>query len=341
MEQAHSEAGYLAASSPALGGRDGALRRPRVASLGTACPQVVDELRGEGAPAPRSRVTQRAVPAIFGWPLLWLNLVCLDAPLVALAWQWLFAKTFGVAVSPAASAALFLTAWFIYLADRMGDCYSLAPGIPRSVRQQFCSRHQRIWAGLLIVIVGMDAWLILGKLEAETRALGAIIGVLAVVYLVLNHSLGKIWRALPLKELSIGALFSSGVLIGVLPAFRASGGSILLPSLLFTWLCTLNCVSIAVWERELDATQKRVSLATRWRRLPRHLGTMAFSLAVASLVAGVIHPTALAVYFCIGLSAVLLGALESGSFRVSRDEQTALADLFLLTPLIVLIAGYA
>jgi len=29
-------------------------------------------------------------------PVIWLSLLCLDAPLVALMWQWLFARTYDV-----------------------------------------------------------------------------------------------------------------------------------------------------------------------------------------------------------------------------------------------------
>jgi hypothetical protein len=54
-------------------------------------------------------------------PFVWLNLVCLDAPLVAVAWQWLIASSLHLAVALADSAALFLTAWGIYLADRLAD----------------------------------------------------------------------------------------------------------------------------------------------------------------------------------------------------------------------------
>ena len=32
---------------------------------------------------------------IFCSPVVWLNLLCLDAPIVAVSWQWLFAHTFG------------------------------------------------------------------------------------------------------------------------------------------------------------------------------------------------------------------------------------------------------
>jgi hypothetical protein len=54
--------------------------------------------RGDGAPAPAP---------LRASPLTWLNLVCLDAPLVAIAWQWLFARSLSIRVDLGATAALF------------------------------------------------------------------------------------------------------------------------------------------------------------------------------------------------------------------------------------------
>ena len=98
-----------------------------------------------------SRTAQRAVPTV------WLNLVCLDAPLVSVAWLWLFARTFHASVDPVNCAALFLTAWLIYLADRLADSYSLQDGGPRSLRHEFCLNHRQIWIGALAVIAATDA----------------------------------------------------------------------------------------------------------------------------------------------------------------------------------------
>src|SRR2546423_12173695 len=114
--------------------RDAALRRPRAIS--------------------RWRTAQRVVPAI------WLNLICLDAPLVAVAWLWLFARTFQIPLQVGNSVALFLTAWLIYLGDRLADSASLEPDGPQSLRQQFCRRHRRLWIIMIALIAGLDAYVI-------------------------------------------------------------------------------------------------------------------------------------------------------------------------------------
>src|SRR4051812_47736039 len=172
-------------------GRDGALRRPRTMWPG--------------------RTAQRAVPAI------WLNLVCLDAPLVALAWLWLFARTFHVRLQIGNAVALFLTAWLIYLADRFADASNLKPNSPRSLRQGFCLRHREFWIATLALVAGFDAYVIWRTTAFQTLVVGAIVGLLAVVYLVVNHPLGLIWHSLPAKEVAIGTLFAAGTVVALVP----------------------------------------------------------------------------------------------------------------------------
>src|SRR6185369_15269837 len=178
-EQAHSQ------------GRDGALRRPRYVSP--------------------LRTAQRALPAT------WLNLVCLDAPLVAVAWLWLFAQSFGIPIQIGNAVALFLTAWLIYLADRFADAFTLKPGMARSLRQEFCLRHREIWIATLALVAGFDSYVIWRTTAIQTFLVGAVVGVLALIYLVANHPLGSIWRSLPAKELAIGILFAAGTVVALLP----------------------------------------------------------------------------------------------------------------------------
>ena len=54
-----------------------------------------------------------AAPRAAYSPVVWLSLVCLDAPIVAVAWQWLFARVFGAHLTLSLCFLLFLTAWLI------------------------------------------------------------------------------------------------------------------------------------------------------------------------------------------------------------------------------------
>lgn len=270
-------------------------------------------------------------------PIVWLNLLCLDAPIVAVTWQWLFARNFHVSLHAPSRVALFLTAWFIYLADRFGDTLSLPRENSRSLRQRFCERHRRAWIALLALTGFFDSWLIIRYLDARIFFLGVGIGLLSLLYLATNYWLGKVWRVLPIKEICIGALFSVGTVAALLPKMERWSGSFLLSFFLFAALCSLNCISIAVWERTLDQTQGKNSLATRWPRVCSHLKSSALVLAGACVLVAIGSRTSAEVCGFIGASALLLGLLDLGHDVIPPDERTALADLVLLTPLSLLL----
>jgi hypothetical protein len=308
--------------------------------LETACPQAVGTAWSKmsspsaaefSAGRGRPRTAQRAVPT------LWLNLVCLDAPLVAVAWLWLFARTFQVRLQIGNGLALFLTAWLTYLADRFADASSLKPNSPRSLRQNFCLRHREIWIATVALVAGFDAYVIWRTTALQTFFVGAVVGSLALVYLVVNHPLGLIWRSLPAKELAIGTLFAAGTIVALLP-LPALPPSFAIAVFTFAALCSLNCISIAIWERELDRAQRKISIATRHPVVARHVRSVCFFLAFTAFGLAIGLHSATPLFICVGISALFLAWLNaSRSLAASTDQRTALADLVLLTPIIALI----
>jgi hypothetical protein len=328
-------------------GRDAVLRRPRTGP-------------GKGVFSLwlNSRTAQRAVPTI------WLNLVCLDAPLVAAAWLWLFARTFGVPFQVGNAVALFLTAWLIYLADRFADASSLNPNLPRSLRQDFCLRHREIWIAVIVLVAGFDAYVIWRTTALQTLVVGAVVGGLAVVYLVVNHPLGRIWRSLPAKELAIGILFAAGTVVALLPLAGLTP-TFGVAVVAFAALCSLNCISIAAWEGDLDREQGKVSIATLHPAVIGRVGQLCAGLAAVSLVFAFFFLSAAMFFACVSISALLLTYLNASpklgsvvatvrqlpdrrrhafgrrqsAVAPTNDQRTALADLALLTPLVLMIAS--
>jgi hypothetical protein len=283
------------------------------------------------------KTAQRVFPTRDRTPVVWLNLFCLDAPLVAVAWLCVFARAFQATVEPSRYGALFLTAWLIYLADRLADSYSLPEDRPRSLRHHFCLNHRRTWIGVLALIAAMDAQLVWRSIDGETFVAGVVVGAVALIYLVLNYSLGGAWPPLPLKEFTIGFLFAAGTLVALSPALRPISSALILSAMAFAWLCTLNCISIAFWERELDETQRKVSFATRYPSLDRHLRKLLSSLALISGAAAIIDREAAPILGCVSMSSLLLALLDFYRGKISRDQRTALADIVLLTPLLALL----
>ncbi|MEP6810656.1 MAG: hypothetical protein ABI992_10465 [Chthoniobacterales bacterium] len=270
-----------------------------------------------------------------GRVLTWLNLVCLDAPLVAISWQWLFARADGIAVTPSATAALFLTAWLIYLGDRFGDSLSIAAGTPLSLRQRFCARHRVAWL-LAILGIALADVLVIAQLDRGAIRSGLGVGAMALVYLTVNQRWPGLWRRLPLKEMSIGFLFAAGTRVGL----AAGLTNVIWPAwLLFACLCVLNCVSIAVWERALDLAQQRVSIATVFPRGERYLLPMFAVLTLVSLSLAFSQSDARTVPLAVAMSTLLLAGVHLFRNRIEPDVRTALADLVLLTPLAFLGLG--
>lgn len=291
---------------------------------------------------------------------MWLNLACLDAPLVAVAWLWLFARTFQVPLHIGNCLALFLTAWLIYLADRLADASSLKAGSPRSLRQEFCLRHREIWIAVVVLVAGFDVYVIWRTTALATLLVGAVVGALALIYLVMNHPLGLIWRSLPAKEGVIGLLFTAGMLVALMPWVPLLHAPFVISAVAFAALCALNCISIAGWERELDRAQGKISIATRHPNFTRRTGGICAGLGLACLGLMIANRAAAPIIACIGVSALLLGYLNSSrslkavgapalnrrkhafvqrqsAVATTSDQRTALADLVLLTPLIAII----
>jgi hypothetical protein len=267
-------------------------------------------------------------------PLTWLNLVCLDAPLVAMGWQMLFARSFRVWPTVGATTALFLTAWLIYLGDRFGDSLSTDLTRATALRQRFCIRHRTAWLVTIALVAVADVVAIGVSIRGAELLFGGAIGLCAIIYLAINRLRPDLWRIIPLKEVSIGFLFAAGTIVPL-----AHGGtSAMLPGwLLFGCLCSLNCICIAVWERFLDTAQERISIATEFPVLGQVIVVAAGAeLLVGALVARWAWPTP-AIYGSVAASAALLIFLHIFRTRISQDVRTALADIALLTPFVALI----
>lgn len=265
-------------------------------------------------------------------PVSWLSLLCLDAPIVALAWQWIFARTFGADLGLALRALLFLTAWLIYLGDRFADTIRLPAGMPISLRHRFCREHMIGWWVAIVITFVVDVALALGTLDLQMLLLGGTLAVICALYLLVNHSLGGKWRPLPVKEKAIGILFAAGTTLGVIAELPGLTMAFGVAVLLFAILCTYNCLSIAAWERELDAAQGKATFMTSWPVATRALQIIGYALTLGAIGFGIFWHFAWPLWICIAVSALLLVRLNL-SDHLPRDNRTALADLVLLTPL--------
>ena len=149
------------------------------------------------------------------------------------------------------------------------------------------------------------------------------------------------WEVVPLKEITVGFLFSAGMLLVVISKFAlvpsiVGRSAALLAMLLFAILCSLNCMSIAVWERDLDRAQRKHSIATRCPGIGVSIRIFCIVVAVAARLLAAVASSLLPIAISLSLGAALLAILHFAS--IGNDERTALADLVLLTPVVFFFA---
>jgi hypothetical protein len=238
---------------------------------------------------------------------LWPNLLSLDAPLVALVWQDLAARSLGGPIRLAARIVLGLTVWAIYLADRLLDIRAANPP-PDTSRHAFCRRHPRALTALLAAVLTLDALIAVIDLRRTVFFHGLAVAGCVAAYLSAFPMRNSGWEKQVLAALlfSTGVLLATGTAAGLMP--------LVMPGALFAALCLCNLILIELSERN------------RQHRL--------MWLAPIAVAAIALARPASAWHDAIALSAVLLAALALSGSRLTDNARRVLADVALLTPLL-------
>jgi hypothetical protein len=292
--------------------------------------------------APPSVLVLRFMPKSFtpGRPhwWQWLTVLSLDAPLVAVLWQALFAHVLSVRLGWHDPALIGLTVWIVYVADRWIEGWRLAPEIVRTQRHYFYIRWRWPVFALGLTAIVASAAIALTRLDVREFKAGFVLLVPTLLYLF-SHQLVHRHHPLRLpKEICIAVIFALGCALA--PAVQAPERalSLLMPMTLFGLLCFADCALIAVWETDVDTVHGQTSLALQWTRgltliraLPWLL--LAISLAAALLSQNPTRPAA----GCAAASSLLLGLLDVLLPHIGREAARALVDVTLTTPLVFLV----
>ncbi|MBW8780898.1 MAG: hypothetical protein JF599_03275 [Verrucomicrobia bacterium] len=283
----------------------------------------------------------------------WLVILSLDAPLVALVWQALFARILYVDLPWHQPTLLGLAVWVIYVADRWIEGWLLKPESVQTQRHHFYIAWR--WPVLGVSIAAVLLALTIAMTHLPSREwVASLILVLPTLAYLLSHQF--VHRGHPLrvpKELCIASLFALGTVLApavfALPPELSFGHAVHvigsarfspigLPLGLFGLLCLTNLVLISAWEKEVDVRHGQTSLALQLssRRqfihgLPWLLALLGLSTAMRSR--GMVQMTEL----CVVMSALFLGVLDRFEYRIGRQAARALVDLTLLTPIAVLL----
>lgn len=270
-------------------------------------------------------------------PWLYPNLLGLDAPAVAVAWQWLFAKSFGISIPSVFHLILGLSAWCIYLADRLYDARTGKNPECGTARLKFTLHHFPTLIAILLTATLLNLFLIIRHVPTHLILSGlATASLLAIYYAYRFKNTPRIKAIIP-REILCGMLFSLGCAITP-HAFGAGAEHPLafwFSITSFGILCSAACILISIWERDQDLATHDTSIATEHTHLSRHLRLALPLLAILALLYTAaalkgnpqIH-TSLATSF----AALLL--LLIFQEKLSKTLLRTLADAVLLTPLI-------
>ncbi len=251
------------------------------------------------------------------------HLLSLDAPCVAALWTVLVARVFRVALPWTAPLALAVAVWMLYAADRLADA---AAGKAFEERHRFHQQHSTAFAICWLACAPVLLALVL-HLPHALRDGWLLLAVPLAAYVGAVHALrlGQV----P-KEPLIAVFFGMAVAMPVISSDLLPPG-LLAAVVIFALLCWLNCAAIAAWESPWSGY---LDPSTYW--LGRHfIASSAVAVLAASWIAFQ-HDPSRWIGIAAATSLVLLLILQQQRSRMSRTHVRALADLALLTPVIVL-----
>ncbi len=265
----------------------------------------------------------------------WLTVLSLDAPLVAVLWQALFARELGVRLGWHDPVLIGLAVWIIYAADRWIEGWRLDPEIVRTQRHYFYIRWRwPVFALGLVAIVATTA-IAITRLDGREFKAGFVLLIPTLLYLLSHQLVHRHHRLRLPKEICIAVIFALGCALA--PAVQSPDkiSSLLLPVTLFGGLCFADCALIASWEKAVDTLHGQTSLALQWTRGLALIHALPWLLFVTALmVFPFTHPL---FALCAAASGLLLGLLDVAHPRIGREAARAAVDLTLMTPALFLL----
>lgn len=263
----------------------------------------------------------------------WPTVLSLDAPVVALLWQALLARTARVELSWPHAFVLGASVWFAYAADRWIEGWRLAPEQVRTQRHLFYQRWRWPVAALGLLVLGAD--LAVATRELTTREFEFGLWLLAPVLLyLLSHQLvhrHHPWRA-P-KEICVAALLAGGVAVFITARPGVTWSTLAVPLALFTLLCFANCALISVWEHEVDHAHGQTSFSRQFSRGAALSRSLPWIIAlIAGILAWRTHGAEQQAALCAAASGVLLVVLDRLETKLGWQLARVLADVALMTP---------
>jgi hypothetical protein len=262
------------------------------------------------------------------------HLASLDAPTVAVVWAIAFAGAAGVQLNSCVPWLIACGTWTAYVGDRLLDARRAMRSLRTdSLRERhyFHWRHRRLLIPSACVTAAIAVVLILSRIPVSMRNRDSVLAAAALIYFSGVHSAATLpsWvRMRVSKEFLVGLLFTAGCAAPTLSRLHSAQRSFIACLALFVALAWLNCSAIERWE----SFRPRSGLFQRMAILGIACFVVAGALSYTDARASALACTA-------GVSALLLLLLDRIRIRISPLTLRTLADMVLLTPMILIAMG--
>lgn len=267
---------------------------------------------------------------------LWPNLLGLDAPLVAVSWQLLYSRCFGVHIPLTIHLLLGLSVWCVYLTDRLFDAYRSKNFTHATHRLRFTKRHFSALVMAAFLAGCMNLFLILRFVPGHLLLHGlATAGLLALYYAFRFGPSDQAKFVIP-REIMCGMVFALGSAIATysygqeqVRAFQFLGAVAMLGL-----VCSASCMMISVWERDADLACGDRSMASIQPGVPPYFRRLLLPLIALYGIVALTDPWQ--IHVAAGLSSLGLYLMARFEESISPPLLRTLADGVLLTPLLLL-----
>ena len=264
-------------------------------------------------------------------PLRLWHLSSLDAPTVAVVWSLGFAKAAGVRLPACVPLLLALVTWCIYISDRILDTqWALLAKEVHCLRKRhhFHWKHRRVFIPLALAAACISTWIVVSFMPVGTCERNALLALASIIYFSGVHSHTKVRAFLP-KELLVAILFTAGCVLPTVGRTGKLSATFVVVIVFFAGLAWLNCRAIECWE-----SFGQTYCGTQIQYVA---GLLALAGVVSAIILFAPNSREAALIGTGAVSAVLLALLDGIRGRLTPMALRSVADLVLLTPLVLLI----
>ena len=286
-----------------------------------------------------SRVKSKSVSQNNSCPFwLWLNVLGLDAPIVAVVWQFFFAEALRLKIPTSNYLTLGLIVWVIYSADRLLDARRLRAPETASARHRFYRDWFHVMMPLTMAGLILSVVAVLMVLPETILYCGAVLFLFVIVYFI--HRIwvnGPMLVVLP-KEIFTGMVFAFGTTLTGYTWSSDIPDALYSPEVLcFGGLCSLNCMAISIWERDADADNDGNALPQVFPAIVPYFAVLCWGVVIAGAVFALMQKGSVTfpVFLAVTTGGGLLALLASFEKRMSPVTLRVAADFAVLLPAFV------